>query len=427
MKTAKQDLLMFLGTREEVDRVECINKCMYFAWDTGEFFLGTNHNTKTRYGGSKNSISKTDVLKLLEKELESSRINASTAVEISNKNTEILEKAIKSLREEMSAFKNDVAFEISQKAEDIFAGLEAQIVTVKDFDEKIANYYTKQETSDIFLSKENAGKGFMQYLTGAEIAANLLILDGVYFCTVSYQNSVYDLKGGSIYRISKGKITELAVNGSGGSSGGGSTSIVELFTVNNSETIINFAETAPRELSIKMITSSPSDIKSASVYFDSKNLGPLSVVDTTITDTFYIPDEVEFTLGKHLVKLVCTLKSGLILTNTVDFYITRPIYYGAGLSSTPILEDLEKASARINPTGDYDITTTKVLEYLWFVYPINLEDEMIVDTDLLTIKKSVAGLPHIMETHGDYQYIRSAYAILPGTWTLSVTGKSGKK
>lgn len=427
MKTAKQDLLMFLGTREEVDRVECINKCMYFAWDTGEFFLGTNHNTKTRYGGSKNSISKTDVLKLLEKELESSRINASTAVEISNKNTEILEKAIKSLREEMSAFKNDVAFEISQKAEDIFAGLEAQIVTVKDFDEKIANYYTKQETSDIFLSKENAGKGFMQYLTGAEIAANLLILDGVYFCTVSYQNSVYDLKGGSIYRISKGKITELAVNGSGGSSGGGSSSIVELFTVNNSETIINFAETAPRELSIKMITSSPSDIKSASVYFDSKNLGPLSVVDTTITDTFYIPDEVEFTLGKHLVKLVCTLKSGLILTNTVDFYITRPIYYGAGLSSTPILEDLEKASARINPTGDYDITTTKVLEYLWFVYPINLEDEMIVDTDLLTIKKSVAGLPHIMETHGDYQYIRSAYAILPGTWTLSVTGKSGKK
>lgn len=427
MKTAKQDLLMFLGTREEVDRVECINKCMYFAWDTGEFFLGTNHNTKTRYGGSKNSISKTDVLKLLEKELESSRINASTAVEISNKNTEILEKAIKSLREEMSAFKNDVVFEISQKAEDIFAGLEAQIVTIKDFDEKIANYYTKQETSDIFLSKENAGKGFMQYLTGAEIAANLLILDGVYFCTVSYQNSVYDLKGGSIYRISKGKITELAVNGSGGSSGGGSTSIVELFTVNNSETIINFAETAPRELSIKMITSSPSDIKSASVYFDSKNLGPLSVVDTTITDTFYIPDEVEFTLGKHLVKLVCTLKSGLILTNTVDFYITRPIYYGAGLSSTPILEDLEKASARINPTGDYDITTTKVLEYLWFVYPINLEDEMIVDTDLLTIKKSVAGLPHIMETHGDYQYIRSAYAILPGTWTLSVTGKSGKK
>lgn len=427
MKTAKQDLLMFLGTREEVDRVECINKCMYFAWDTGEFFLGTNHNTKTRYGGSKNSISKTDVLKLLEKELESSRINASTAVEISNKNTEILEKAIKSLREEMSAFKNDVAFEISQKAEDIFAGLEAQIVTVKDFDEKIANYYTKQETSDIFLSKENAGKGFMQYLTGAEIAANLLILDGVYFCTVSYQNSVYDLKGGSIYRISKGKITELAVNGSGGSSGGGSSSIVELFTVNNSETIINFAETAPRELSIKMITSSPSDIKSASVYFDSKNLGPLSVVDTTITDTFYIPDEVEFTLGKHLVKLVCTLKSGLILTNIVDFYITRPIYYGAGLSSTPILEDLEKASARINPTGDYDITTTKVLEYLWFVYPINLEDEMIVDTDLLTIKKSVAGLPHIMETHGDYQYIRSAYAILPGTWTLSVTGKSGKK
>ena len=427
MKTAKQDLLMFLGTREEVDRVECINKCMYFAWDTGEFFLGTNHNTKTRYGGSKNSISKTDVLKLLEKELESSRINASTAVEISNKNTETLEKAIKSLREEMSAFKNDVAFEISQKAEDIFAGLQAQIVTVKDFDEKIANYYTKQETSDIFLSKENAGKGFMQYLTGAEIVANLLILDGVYFCTVSYQNSVYDLKGGSIYRISKGKITELAVNGSGGSSGGGSNSIVELFTVNNSETIINFAETAPRELSIKMITSSPSDIKSASVYFDSKNLGPLSVVDTTITDTFYIPDEVEFTLGKHLVKLVCTLKSGLILTNIVDFYITRPIYYGAGLSSTPILENLEKASARINPTGDYDITTTKVLEYLWFVYPINLEDEMIVDTDLLTIKKSVAGLPHIMETHGDYQYIRSAYAILPGTWTLSVTGKSGKK
>lgn len=427
MKTAKQDLLMFLGTREEVDRVECINKCMYFAWDTGEFFLGTNHNTKTRYGGSKNSISKTDVLKLLEKELESSRINASTAVEISNKNTETLEKAIKSLREEMAAFKNDVVFEISQKAEDIFAGLQAQIVTVKDFDEKIANYYTKQETSDIFLSKENAGKGFMQYLTGAEIVANLLILDGVYFCTVSYQNSVYDLKGGSIYRISKGKITELAVNGSGGSSGGGSSSIVELFTVNNSETIINFAETAPRELSIKMITSSPSDIKSASVYFDSKNLGPLSVVDTTITDTFYIPDEVEFTLGKHLVKLVCTLKSGLILTNTVDFYITRPIYYGAGLSSTPILENLEKASARINPTGDYDITTTKVLEYLWFVYPINLEDEMIVDKDLLTIKKSVAGLPHIMETHGDYQYIRSAYAILPGTWTLSVTGKSGKK
>ena len=427
MKTAKQDLLMFLGTREEVDRVECINKCMYFAWDTGEFFLGTNHNTKTRYGGSKNSISKTDVLKLLEKELESSRINASTAVEISNKNTETLEKAIKSLREEMSAFKNDVVFEISQKAEDIFAGLEAQIVTVKDFDEKIANYYTKQETSDIFLSKENAGKGFMQYLTGAEIASNLLILDGVYFCTVSYQNSVYDLKGGSIYRISKGKITELAVNGSGGSSGGGSSSIVELFTVNNSETIMNFAETAPRELSIKMITSSPSDIKSASIYFDSKNLGPLSVVDTTITDTFYIPDEVEFTLGKHLVKLVCTLKSGLILTNTVDFYITRPIYYGAGLSSTPILENLEKASARINPTGDYDITTTKVLEYLWFVYPINLEDEMVVDTDLLTIKKSVAGLPHIMETHGDYQYIRSAYAILPGTWTLSVTGKSGKK
>ena len=427
MKTAKQDLLMFLGTREEVDRVECINKCMYFAWDTGEFFLGTNHNTKTRYGGSKNSISKADVLKLLEKELESSRINASTAVEISNKNTETLEKAIKSLKKEMAAFKNDVVFEISQKAEDIFAGLQAQIVTVKDFDEKIANYYTKQETSDIFLSKENAGKGFMQYLTGAEIVANLLILDGVYFCTVSYQNSVYDLKGGSIYRISKGKITELAVNGSGGSSGGGSNSIVELFTVNNSETIINFAETAPRELSIKMITSSPSDIKSASVYFDSKNLGPLSVVDTTITDTFYIPDEVEFTLGKHLVKLVCTLKSGLILTNTVDFYITRPIYYGAGLSSTPILENLEKASARVNPTGDYDITTTKVLEYLWFVYPINLEDEMVVDTDLLTIKKSVAGLPHIMETHGDYQYIRSAYAILPGTWTLSVTGKSGKK
>ena len=89
MKTAKQDLLMFLGTRKEVDQVECINKCMYFAWDTGEFFLGTNHNTETRYGGSKNSISKTDVLKLLEKELESSRINSSTAVEISNKNTEV--------------------------------------------------------------------------------------------------------------------------------------------------------------------------------------------------------------------------------------------------------------------------------------------------------------------------------------------------
>ena len=426
MKTAKQDLLMFLGTRKEVDQVECINNCMYFAWDTGEIFLGTNHNTKTRYGGSRNSISKTDLLKILEKELESSRINASNAVGIANKNTEILEKAVNSFREEMSAFKKNITFEISQKADEIFEGLEAQIITIKDFEEKIGNYYTKKETDNTFLSKESAGKGFIQYLTGAEIAANLLTLDGVYFCTVAYQNSIYDLKGGSIYRISKGKITELAVNGSGGSgSGGGSTSVIELFTVNNSESIVNFAETAPRELNIKMITTSPSDIKSASVYFDSKNLGPLSVEANTITDTFYIPDEVEFTLGKHAVKLVCTLKSGLIITNSVDFYITRPIYYGAGLSSTPVLEDLAKAPARIDPTGDYDITTTKVLEYLWFVYPINLEDQMIVDTDLLTIKKSVAGLPHIMETHGDYQYIRSANAILPGTWTLSVTGKGG--
>ena len=427
MKTAKQDLLMFLGTREEVDRVECINKCMYFAWDTGEFFLGTNHNTKTRYGGSKNSISRTDVLKLLEKELESSRINASTAVEISNKNTEVLEKAINAFRKEMTDFKDNITYEISQKADEIFEGLEAQIITVNDFEERISNYYTKKETSDTFLSKESARKGFIQYLTGAEIAASLLSLDGVYFCTVAYQNSTYDLKGGSIYRISKGKITELAVNGGGGSGSGGSNSVIELFNVNGSESIVNFAETAPRELNVKIIASAPSDIKSASISFDSTNLGPLSIDANTVTGTFYIPDEIEFTLGKHVIKLLCTLKSGLTLVNTVDFYITRPIYYGAGLASTPNLEDLSKASARIDPTGDYDITTTKVLEYLWFVYPINLEDEMIVDTDLLTIKKSVAGLPHIMETHGDYQYIRSAYAILPGTWTLSVTGKSGKK
>ena len=205
MKTAKQDLLMFLGTREEVDRVECINKCMYFAWDTGEFFLGTNHNTKTRYGGSKNSISRADVLKLLEKELESSRINASTAVEISNKNTEVLEKAINAFKKEMSDFKNNITYEISQKADEIFEGLEAQIITVNDFEERISNYYTKKETSDTFLSKESARKGFIQYLTGAEIAASLLSLDGVYFCTVAYQNSTYDLKGGSIYRISKNR------------------------------------------------------------------------------------------------------------------------------------------------------------------------------------------------------------------------------
>ena len=140
MKTAKQDLLMFLGTRKEVDQVECINKCMYFAWDTGEIFLGTNHNTKTRYGGSRNSISKTDLLKILENELESSRINASNAVGIANKNTEILEKAVNSFREEMSAFKKNITFEISQKADEIFEGLEAQIITIKDFEEKIGNY-----------------------------------------------------------------------------------------------------------------------------------------------------------------------------------------------------------------------------------------------------------------------------------------------
>jgi len=425
MKTSIQNQLMFLGTRQEVDNAAVVNKCMYFAWDTGEIFLGNNHNSKTKYGGSRDTLSATDITKIVYSELTPQlNINNRKIKELKNSQDTFIEtvnNAIKSVVAKVDSINDATTAYIRQQVQSVLSGMETNFYTKDDINNLFGNYVTSatfnSTLSNVYTKKETDSK-YITPVTGEYIYRNIVTLNGYYLCLSDYTSSNYNFYSGNIYSVSNGRYTEIASTGGGG----GDASIkISTFTIAGSTYLLR-ASGSSLGSNVQLVTniSNGKFANNVGLYYDDNVVTNAISLDAGNSSKFLDLSVINNSDGRHVFKLNIMSKTGTLTTESINLDIVRPIFYGAGSSETPITSNLIRSSLKVDPSGKYSVTITDDKKYIWFVVPINGNDGMSVDD----IKANGFTIPTISTVIDNYKYIRSANDINNGTVNFTVEGSA---
>ena len=426
MKTTMQNLLMFLGTRKEVDEASVVNRCFYFAWDTGEIFLGNNHNSKTKYGGSRKTLSETDIRKIVDSEmLPQLAINNETTKDIALKQDSFIKNIneqiknvvakVDTINENTTAYIKDQVdavlkdMETSFYTKDTINEMLANYLKINDFNTSISNYYTKTESD----------KKFLLPVSGDYLYKNVIKLNGYYLCTSDYTSNDYNFYLGTIYQITNGRVTEIASAGGGG---GSDVSVkINSFLMDGKDYILkHLGYLLGANTKVQTNIQNGKYISSSALRLDDNLITNNVPTDNGDQIKFYDLSSTYLTAGRHKLSLDLLTKTGNHISSDINIDIVRPFYYGSGRDTTPELTQLNKGSVALSPKGKYNITTTTEFSYVWFAIPINGNDAMTVSD--VTANGFI--VPTITMVKDDYRFIRSANAIKPGTATITLDGSA---
>jgi len=426
MKTTLENLLMFLGTREEVEHADSIDKCFYFAWDTGEIWLGNKHGSKTKYGGSRNTLSEVDIRKIVNSEnrIAMSQVN-NTANEIANEQKSFILNINDKIRQvvaKVDTINDNTTQYVKDRVESVLEGMQTNFYTKDNINELLSRYVLLSDYNNDkakLVTKDEMNQSVLLPQTGDYLYRNLTRLNGYYFCTKDYTSATYNFYLGTIYSISRGVVTEL---GSSGGGGGDASTRINKFLVSNSDYILKqYGEPLSTTTQFIYNIVNGKYATSAGIYYDNELISvDIDLTSTTDKTKVINMSEMNSTAGRHTFKLSILSKNGETISSSVNLDIVRPIYYGVFDDTVPSLSSLAKAQLKLDPTGRYNVSTTSGYQYIWFVYPINGNDGMIVDD----IRSNGFTIPTISFVNNDYRYLRSANEVNIGTITFTIEGSS---
>lgn len=435
MKTVKQDLLMFIGTRREVDKAPAINKCFYFAWDSGDFFLGNAHGSKTQYGSKKDTLSKNEIEVIVQDMV--TELVSDVSYELNENNKLLLsykasvEGAINFINSEIDKIYVDTKDYVDEIVKDRVPEFLKNYYTVNDIDSLLKNYTKSSDLAKLdekYVLKTEAPATFIQYVEGSYIISNAYKLDGIFLSLSDYEGASTNIYKGYIYRVKNGIIEEIS---SGGGGGGSASPEIMSFKINNYSDVM-------------ITTSNMSLSPQSSIFYDLENSKYMESLilkydnQTILTglpigegqSTIYRDlSDLSMSIGSHVFELYGLNKNGSDTSAKIYNKVVRRILYGVGKDSIENLypeagiygglSPLDKL--KTNPTGTYSYTITSENKYIWIAIPINRADAMSIDPVDITANGFV--VPTIQFTKdSDYRLFRSVYELNPGTVTIKIIG-----
>lgn len=428
MKTLKQNFLVFRGTRAEVDAATAIDRCIYLAWDTGELFVGNSVGTKTRYGGSVKTLSKSDIVQFINEMFlpQVAQLNSDT-LELKAEFQQTTDKVmgvvndIDAMKDDVHAYAEKAIDDVLKQSESITEILANSFATKDDVTElrkyiletfipddyyKKTELYNKTESEKIFISAMNGNDLYTDFQNNKSMKKTYLALS-------DYSGNNISIEKGCIYTILNSGLQKIT---SAGSSSGSDTPVVvpqpsfSLFRVYGSRTNKEYNGTTyyeakieidgtyysimdiisnttldesidsnsyswvganydtPGSVKIQMVNSNKA--KSVMFYINNvlQNVG-LTLSDVAQTKQFTVPAGYSTGIGRNVFSLRGLKTSDGSQFSGGDIYITvkRPFYYGLGTANAPT-----KMTSKItaNASGNYSLTVTdSENSYIWFAFP----------------------------------------------------------
>ena len=453
MTTVKQNFLVFRGTRKEVDNVESIDRCIYFAWDTGEIFVGNAFGSKTPYGGSNRSLSDHDIIQKIEEIFQKSYMEQ---LSINNSNISSMKDRLDMFEFKFNEMNEETQKYIHDQIEEVLSNVEnltEVFVSRKEFSDTLDEYSKATEVDtklQSYIKTTDASKSFLTPMSGADIAKNISI-DGYYLCTSDFINAAderFSFYKGTTYQILKGSIEEIASSGSGSGGAVSREFSISKFTVGNKTgTIVwEYGTTFSNPSKLAIVTNFKYGAKASSIVLKYNGVEvptsePISKEEGD--HTVYVDfSTLNLNIGRNKFTLSALTVDGKNITSSVYFDIVRPIYYGSygekifeytdadatiDENGNTIItgnvinyfSELNKLTAIKNPTKKYTFTLTQEKPYAWICIPI-------IEKDAMNITKWFENfdVPYITIESQELKYrcYRSAEAWPPGSMTLDVTG-----
>lgn len=393
---SKPNINLFRGTEIEIQNLrknnKIINYCFYFAWDSGNFYLGTNTNTLQKYGSGKANLNLTEIKQL--------------ASEMITNELKFFTDLVKNIE-----LKVDTGSIVNKEA------------VLKILDEELEKRITSAVITDIVKdSMIRHSSEYIKVLTGDDLLKSLNVdISGYYYVTENSTDINNTFIQGNTYYINGLNIKNITYNS---------------YLANNYVTpkinIIN--HNLPTNIMIGQSIDMVASIKISidNIFYINDN--PVILINGNMIQSSYKDNVITFHLILDTSKPAdqkCTVQfydiRGNIINHDIEISVIAPTYYGSDDSKiveSNIQNEFNKLQQLLttNLNGTYDISV-KLGEYCWFLVPKNIKFKInkIFSSGFLVPFVYITTVMHVINNvHIEYDCYRTTYALSNGTYTLDI-------
>ena len=393
--TAKPNMNLFRGTESEILNLrknnKIVNYCFYFAWDTGNFYLGTSANTLQKYGSGKSNISITEI-----KQIASEMIN-----------------------NELIFFTNLVK-QLDYKINT--SGVDRQTV-LEILDAELTNRLNTNIIDNSIKQALNKNtNNFVKVISGDDLLKSLKIgFCGYYYVTENSTDMMNTFIQGNTYYIDNTQIKNITFNS---------------YLANNYVTpkINILSHNIPSNVLIGRYIDIDIKMKFIidNIFYVEK--GPVVLINNVEVTSFVEKDTINFKLAienntfkKHVITIKCIDIRGNTIEEKIEINVLAPIYYGSD-DGKFVLNNSSNEFSKLQQVlqhdacGSYEIDV-KLGEYCWFLIPsnINFNTHKIYSSGFnVPFIYNTKVVNNINNTEIEYNCYRTTYALSNGTYFFEI-------